>query len=114
MKKSYQHRKESENLHEIIINLQAHIRGYLVRREIKNKIQWCNIQELHVIKIQVNFFYFLFLFMLLTQLFQKWWRCILFRREWSALLKKIRKQLKPHQRVYTKNDVSKTKYVTKY
>lgn len=58
MKKSYQHRKESKDLNEIIIHLQAHIRGYLIRKEIKSKIQWCNIQELHVIKIQVSFFYY--------------------------------------------------------
>lgn len=54
MKKKYQHRKESIELNEIIIYLQAHIRGYLVRKEIKSRIQRCNIQELHVIKIQVN------------------------------------------------------------
>lgn len=41
--------------------------------------------------------------------FQKWWRCILFRRKLSALLKEVRKQLKPYQRVYTRCDVSNKK-----
>lgn len=55
MKKSYQHRKELEQLNEMFIQLQAHIRGYLVRQELKNNICWSNKQELFAIKIQVGF-----------------------------------------------------------
>ncbi|XP_025412604.1 ras GTPase-activating-like protein IQGAP1 isoform X2 [Sipha flava] len=87
MKKSYQHRKESEEMEKMITQLQAHIRGFLVRRELKNKNKWSNKQEYYAIKIQ------------------NWWRCILFRRQWSAMMKKVRKQLKPFQRVYTTSDV---------
>lgn len=54
MKKSYQHRKESEEINSIITQLQAHIRGYLVRQEVKNKIQWHSKQEIYAIKIQVG------------------------------------------------------------
>jgi len=59
MKKSYEHRKQSDEINEIFTQFQAHIRGYLIRREIKNKIQYCNRQELYktnAIKIQVSFF----------------------------------------------------------
>jgi len=56
IKKSYQHRKESEEINGIITQFQAHIRGYLIRQEIKNKIQWCNQQEIYALKIQVSFF----------------------------------------------------------
>lgn len=56
MKKSYEHRRESNEINEMITQLQAHIRGYLVRQEI-NKIQWGNKQELYAIKIQVGFFF---------------------------------------------------------
>jgi len=59
MKKSYQHRKESEDMNKIIIQLQANIRGYLVRREIKNKNKLCYRHELYAIKIQVSCYYFL-------------------------------------------------------
>lgn len=55
MKKSYQHRKESNDINKLITQLQAHIRGYLVRQEVK-KVRWCNKQELYAIKIQVSFF----------------------------------------------------------
>lgn len=55
MKKSYQHRKESNEIIELITHLQAHIRGYLVRQKVK-KIQLCK-QELYAIKIQVSFFF---------------------------------------------------------
>lgn len=54
MKKSYQHQKESEKMNEIITDLQAHIRGYLVRQNIKLKNQCHNKQELYAIKIQVS------------------------------------------------------------
>lgn len=54
MKKSYQHRKESNEINELITHFQAHIRGYLVRQKVK-KIQWCR-QELYATKIQVSFF----------------------------------------------------------
>lgn len=54
MKKKYQNQKESEQINEIITQLQAHIRGYLVRQEIKNKIQYCNKQVLYASKIQVS------------------------------------------------------------
>lgn len=57
MKKSYQHRKESEEINKMIIQLQANIRGYLVRQEIKNKVQLCYKHELYAIKIQVSFFF---------------------------------------------------------
>ncbi|XP_050432882.1 ras GTPase-activating-like protein IQGAP1 [Adelges cooleyi] len=87
MKKSYQHRKENEELEKIIIQLQAHIRGYLVRREIKNQKQCCSQQELFAIKIQ------------------KWWRCIIFQRQWQCFVKEMRKKLKPSQRVYTNKEV---------
>lgn len=59
IKKSYQHRKESKEINIVITQLQAHIRGYLIRQEIKNKVQYCNRQELYAIKIQVSFFHFL-------------------------------------------------------
>jgi len=66
MKKSYQHRKESEEMNKMIIQLQANIRGYLVRREIKNKLKLCSRQELYAIKIQVSYYYifrnFIYLF----------------------------------------------------
>jgi len=66
MKKSYQHRKESEEINKMIIQLQANIRGYLVRKEIKNKIKLCSRQELYAIKIQVgSHFYFIFLCIIL-------------------------------------------------
>jgi len=58
MKKSYQHRKESEEVNKMIIQLQANIRGYLVRREIKNKNKLCYRHELYAIKIQVSCYYF--------------------------------------------------------
>lgn len=54
MKKSYQHRKESNGINELITQFQAHIRGYLVRKEVK-KIQ-LRKQELCAVKIQVGFF----------------------------------------------------------
>lgn len=54
IKKSYQHQKESKKINTIIIQLQAHIRGYLVRQEIKNKVTLYNKQKLYVIKIQVG------------------------------------------------------------
>lgn len=56
IKKKCQHQKESEQINEIIIHLQAHIRGYLIRKEIKNKILYCNKQELYASKIQVSNF----------------------------------------------------------
>lgn len=58
IKKSYQHRKESEEINIMITELQAHIRGYLIRQEIKNKIQYCKRQELYAIKIQVSYYCF--------------------------------------------------------
>lgn len=65
MKKSYQHRKESEELNKLIIQLQANIRGYLVRQEIQNKIKLCSRQELYAIKIQVSYYIFkVYLFIL--------------------------------------------------
>lgn len=110
MKKKCQHQKESKQINAIIIHLQAHIRGYLVRKEIKNKFQYCNKQELYASKIQVRIFSNIFYYMIIIKLsFQKWWRCILFRRKLSALLKEVRKQLKPFQRVYTRCDVSNEK-----
>jgi hypothetical protein len=57
MKKSYQHRKESEEMEKMITQLQAHIRGFLVRRELKNKNKWSNKQEYYAIKIQVCFIF---------------------------------------------------------
>jgi len=54
IKKSYQHRKESEEINKMIIQLQANIRGYLVRQEIKNKNKLCYKHELYAIKIQVS------------------------------------------------------------
>lgn len=57
MKKSYQHRKESEEMREMIILLQAHIRGFLVRREIKKKYILSNKQAFYAIKIQVCFIF---------------------------------------------------------
>lgn len=61
MKKSYQRRKESEEISNSIVKLQAHIRGYLVRKEMKNRIQWCSRQELFALKIQVGVFPLFFL-----------------------------------------------------
>lgn len=55
MKKSYQHRKESQEINEMITQLQAHIRGFLVRREIQHKNKWSNNQAFYAIKIQVCF-----------------------------------------------------------
>lgn len=64
MKRSYQHRKESEEMNKMITLLQAHIRGYLVRQEMKNKIQRYNRQALYAIKIQVSFlFTFIFIYL---------------------------------------------------
>lgn len=57
IKKSYQHRKQSDEINEVFTQFQAHIRGYLVRQEIKNKVQYCCKQELYAIKIQVRFFF---------------------------------------------------------
>lgn len=37
----------------------------------------------------------------------------MFRKQWSTLLKKARKQLKPSQRVYTKNDVCLKQIINK-
>jgi len=56
MKKSYEHRKQSNEINEIFTQFQAHIRGYLTRQKIKNKIQYCNKQELYAMKIQVSCF----------------------------------------------------------
>ncbi|XP_050539005.1 ras GTPase-activating-like protein IQGAP1 [Daktulosphaira vitifoliae] len=86
MKKSYQHRKDTEELVNIIIQLQARIRGYLVRQELK-KVQICNKKTLFAVKIQ------------------KWWRCILFKKQWSIFMIEVRKYLKPSQRVYTSFDI---------
>jgi len=55
MKRSYQHQKESEQINKMITLLQAHIRGYLVRQKMKNKIQRYNRQALYATKIQVSF-----------------------------------------------------------
>lgn len=54
IKKKNQHLKKSEQINEIITQLQAHIRGYLVRQKIKNKIQVHNKQEIYALKIQVS------------------------------------------------------------
>lgn len=62
MKKNYQNRKKSEELNKFIIQLQANIRGYLVRQEIKNKIKLCSRQELYAIKIQVSYYIFQIVF----------------------------------------------------
>lgn len=61
MKRSYQHRQDSEKINKMITQLQAHIRGYLVRQKVKHKIQQHNKQAIYAIKIQVSFL-FIFVF----------------------------------------------------
>lgn len=68
IKKRCQHQKESEEINRMITQLQAHVRGYLIRKFIKNKIQLCNKQELYAVKIQVSsYLIYAVIFLFLTK-----------------------------------------------